>query len=113
MQELDYKAIGSRIKEQREYLGYTRDQFADLLFKSVNFCRNLETGVKGMSMQTLSDVSEVLKISTDYILTGKRASEDERLSYAISTYEGEERVFLESLVRETIKAYNVKDKKIK
>ena len=28
---MDWTAIGSRIRKQREYLGYTREQFAELL----------------------------------------------------------------------------------
>lgn len=108
MQELDYKAIGNRIKEQREYLGYTRQQFAEALQKSINYCRNIETGDSGMSMQTLIDVSRVLKISTDYILTGEDKSENDRLYRTLSSCTGRQREALDSIVSEVIRTYDRK-----
>ena len=71
MQELDFKAIGSRIKNQREFLGYTRDYLATQLSVSVNFCRDIEVGAKGMSIQTLVKISSILKLSLDYIVFGQ------------------------------------------
>ena len=35
---MDWMAIGSRIRTQREYLGYTREQFAGLLDVTPKFC---------------------------------------------------------------------------
>jgi transcriptional regulator with XRE-family HTH domain len=61
MNELDFKAIGSRIRTQREYLGYTLEQFAEMLAVSVNFCRDIEVGHKGVSVQTLAKLSAILK----------------------------------------------------
>jgi len=58
--ELDFKAIGSRIRLQREFLGYTRDYLSEQLSLSTNFCRNIEIGAKGMSIQTLTRLSNIL-----------------------------------------------------
>ena len=70
MQQLNFKEIGSRIRCQREFLGYTREQLAEKLEVTPKFCSDIELGVKGMSLQTLSNLSRVLKLSTDYILFG-------------------------------------------
>ena len=60
MDELDFKAIGNRIRQQREFLGYTRDYLAEQLSVSTNFCRDMEIGAKGMSVQTLTKLSNIL-----------------------------------------------------
>ncbi len=67
---MDLKAIGKRIRFQREQLHYTREQLAEELDVSAKFCADIEYGMKGMSMTTLYNLSEVLNLSTDYILKG-------------------------------------------
>lgn len=68
---MDWVAIGARIRNQREYLGYTRDQFAELLDVTPKFCSDIELGAKGMSIPTLCKISHILRLKTDYILFGK------------------------------------------
>ena len=68
---MDWTAIGSRIRKQREYLGYTREQFAELLEVTPKFCSDIELGVKGMSVPTLCKISSTLRLTTDYILFGR------------------------------------------
>ncbi len=68
MKELDYKKTGSRIRAQRELLGYTREQLAKKLDVSTKFCSDIELGVKGVSIQTLAKLSDLLNLPTDYIL---------------------------------------------
>ena len=50
---MDWVAIGGRIRKQREYLGLTREQFAEKLDITPKFCSDIELGVKGMSVPTL------------------------------------------------------------
>lgn len=69
---MDWVSIGGRIRRQREFLGYTREQFAELLDVTPKFCSDIELGVKGMSVQTLCRISEVLRLSTDFILLAGR-----------------------------------------
>ena len=68
--ELDLKAIGRRIRFQREQMRLTREELADKLEVSAKFCADIEYGMKGMSMTTLNRISEILNLSTDYILRG-------------------------------------------
>lgn len=67
---LDLKAIGRRIRMQREQLHLTREEFAEKLGVSSKFCADIEYGVKGMSISTLLRLSNVLDLSVDYILKG-------------------------------------------
>ena len=67
---LEIKAIGMRVRSQREFLGLTREQLAELIDVTPKFCSDIELGVKGMSLNTLDLLSKTLKLSTDYILYG-------------------------------------------
>lgn len=47
---MDWSAIGKRIRCQREYMGLTREQFAEQIEVTPKFCSDIETGAKGMSV---------------------------------------------------------------
>lgn len=63
--------IGERVKNQRELLGMTREDLAERLDITPRFCYDLELGLKGMSLATLSKLSVALDISSDYLLFGE------------------------------------------
>jgi transcriptional regulator with XRE-family HTH domain len=69
--ELNRVVIGERIRARRVFLGLSRESVADRIGVSTNFCRDIEIGAKGMSVATLARFTDVLKISSDYILFGK------------------------------------------
>ncbi len=75
---MDSREIGLRIRKQRELLGYTREEFAELINVTPKFCSDIELGHKGMSVQTLCNVCTVLHASSDYILFGKHSSANTR-----------------------------------
>ncbi len=75
---MDWLNIGRRIRSQREYLGYTRESFAERIDVTPKFCSDIELGLKGMSVQTLCRISDVLNISVDYILFGSHDNNDNR-----------------------------------
>lgn len=68
---MDWGTIGARIRKQREYMGLTREQLAEKIEVTPKFCSDIELGVKGMSVPTLCRLSQVLSLSTDYILFGE------------------------------------------
>lgn len=73
---MDWQNIGKRIRGQREYLGYTRESFAEKIDVTPKFCSDIELGLKGMSVPTLCRISDVLNISVDYILFGTHNDND-------------------------------------
>ncbi len=75
MKSIDYKAMGARIRKQRELLGLTREKLAEQLEVSPKFCSDIELGIKGMSLQTLSKLSDILHLNTDYILFGAQGTD--------------------------------------
>lgn len=80
MKTVDYREMGTRIRTKRELLGYTREQLAEKLDVSTKFCSDIELGVKGVSIQTLAKLSELLCLSTDYILFGESYSDSLELN---------------------------------
>ena len=98
--ELDFKEIGNRIRLQREFLGYTREYLAEQLSVSTNFCRDIEIGAKGMSIQTLAKLSCILKLSIDYIVFGKTADKDaEPLILMLNFCKSEKRKYAEDILK--------------
>ncbi len=76
MTKINNDAIGKRIRDARIAKGLTQEQFADIVNKQTNTIKAIEYGERGMSLQTLLDISEVLGISSDFILKGKYPDED-------------------------------------
>ncbi|MBQ2828365.1 MAG: helix-turn-helix transcriptional regulator [Clostridia bacterium] len=65
------KEIGERIFERRKYLKLTQEDVAEKMNVSIQMISNLELGKKAIRPENLVKISSVLKISTDYILTGE------------------------------------------
>lgn len=106
---MDWMAIGSRIRTQREYLGYTREQFAELLDVTPKFCSDIELGVKGMSVPTLCKISRILRLKTDYILFGRQeAAFSEPLALLLESCTDSERVYAEQLLKTFLLAMTTK-----
>ena len=74
MRESQYKMnlikIGLKIAYYRKKAGFTQEAFAELVGKSVNFIAQIEgTGtVRGVSLETLFKMAQVLKISPSKFL---------------------------------------------
>ena len=106
---MDWIAIGARIRRQREYLGYTRDQFAEVLDITPKFCSDIELGAKGMSIATLCKISQILRLKTDYILFGQReVNFSEPLELLLQSCTDTERVYAEQLLKTFLVAMNAK-----
>lgn len=67
---MNYKEIGKRIRNEREKLDLTREKFAELLDLSPNFVGQIERGEKKMSLETLVNISDCVRVSVDYIIKG-------------------------------------------
>ena len=107
---MDWRAIGKRIRQQREFMGLTREQFAEQIDVTPKFCSDIEAGVKGMSVPTLCRIATVLRLSTDYILWGK---DDQDNPYSVmmvlENCSERERTYAEQLLKTFVAAMNSND----
>lgn len=76
MTSAELKAIGNRISTRRKQLNYTQEQIAEKMDVSIQMVSNLERGNKAIKIENLIKISEILNVSTDYILTGKHTGKD-------------------------------------
>lgn len=76
MTSVELKAIGNRISERRKQLNLTQEQVAEKMNVSIQMVSNLERGNKAIKIENLLKISEILDMSTDYILTGKHTEKD-------------------------------------
>ena len=73
LKEIDLKRMGRRIRNQREAIHMTRAQLAAKLGVSGKFVADIEYGDKGVSIQTLYRLTQILTLSADYILAGDKS----------------------------------------
>jgi transcriptional regulator with XRE-family HTH domain len=63
-------ALGDRIRQRREELGWTQEALATRAGLSKGFVSDLEHGKRGIGAQSLLDVAQVLGMSLDYLMKG-------------------------------------------
>jgi len=71
--EINNKAIGQRMREEREKLGLSREKFAEILELSDYYVGQLERGERQMSLPVLVKVANCLHVSLDYLIFGETA----------------------------------------
>lgn len=69
--EIDNKAIGQRIREERNRFELSREEFAEILGLSDYYIGQLERGERQMSLPVLVKVANCLHLSLDYLIFGK------------------------------------------
>lgn len=75
LKELNTTEMGRRVRLRRELKEMTRDNLAEQIDVTSQFIADIEYGHKGMSIQTLYKLCQVLDISADYFLAGKDYAE--------------------------------------
>ena len=101
---MDWSAIGKRIRQQREYMGLTREQFAEQIDVTPKFCADIETGAKGMSVPTLCRIAKTLRL---YGIT-ERENPD-AVTLMLENCSENERAYAEQLLKTFVAAMNMKD----
>ena len=76
MVDVELTEMGRRIQLRRKQQGLTQEQLADRMNVSIQMISNLERGNKAIRIDNLINLSQILDVSTDYILTGKETQGD-------------------------------------
>lgn len=71
MADLDFKAIGLKIKERRQALGITQERIANILDVNPSHISNVECGRANPSLTALVKIANILECSVDYFISGE------------------------------------------
>ena len=99
--------IGQRVRKRREFMGYTREKLAEKISVTPKFCSDIELGVKGFSINTLSKLCEALNIPSDYILFGKENDSDvSNITSMLYSCDKQKLAYLEDMIKSYIQSHN-------
>lgn len=68
--KIDLKAIGQRIRKERELLTLSREEFAEIIGLSDYYVGQLERGERQMSLTALVNIANCLHVSLDFLIFG-------------------------------------------
>ena len=68
MEELNYKAIGQRIRQVRQEKHITQEKLGELCALSTAHIGHIERGTRIPSLQTVFHIASALGVSIDYLL---------------------------------------------
>lgn len=74
---LDNKALGNRIKEEREKIHITQQNLAEVLNISTYYLGRIERGERNVSLEKLVGIASYFNISLDYLVFGNSAKTNE------------------------------------
>ncbi len=76
------KTIGARISEARKTLGYTQEEFSQMLDVTAQAVSKWENDISCPDIQLLPKIADILGMTTDELLTGKKAQSEKQESSA-------------------------------
>ncbi|MCI8507046.1 MAG: helix-turn-helix domain-containing protein [Lachnospiraceae bacterium] len=71
MADLDFKAIGIKIKERRQSQGITQEYIANQLDVNPSHISNIECGRANPSLTALVKIANILECSVDYFISSE------------------------------------------
>jgi len=82
--EIDFKAIGQKLKMERKKMGWTQEEVAELIDLAPAFVGHLERGERSMSLKTLIHFSNLYGVSIDYLLSDTLQMDRDNVSAQIA-----------------------------
>lgn len=74
--DINYTSLGKKIRRERLKKNLTIEQLAEILGLSASYMGLIERGQRGISIETLCKLSNIFKVSTDYLLFSKDYNEN-------------------------------------
>lgn len=90
--EINYVALGERIRQSRKKAKLTQEQLAESISLSVSHVGHIERGSRIPSIDTLVRMSSTLHVSIDYLLLGEFSAEHMLLSSVTAALKSEDRL---------------------
>lgn len=91
--------MGKRIQKQRKAMGLTQEQVAEKMNLSVQSLSCIELGKKAIRPENLCNLCNILNVSADYILMGKKSETQLKgISQKLSTMSDDDLIIIEKLI---------------
>jgi len=74
---MEFETLGKRIREERRKQNLTQEQLADKVSVTYSYIGQVERGERGISLETLINVSNCLGVTVDFLLSDYISNEDE------------------------------------
>lgn len=104
-------SIGKRMATRRKELGLTQSEMAEKCGLSFQFYACIERGIKGISADSIVKICDGLRISADYLLTGKmQETEHQGISKMLEELSETQRKLVEEQVRCSVSLVQVGQK---
>lgn len=81
---VDFKLIGSRIKETRKKFGKTQEWLAEQIDVSVGYISQIERGITKINLETLGEICSILGGDIAYIVSGSATEQNTYLTDEVS-----------------------------
>lgn len=81
---VDFKLLGSRIKQTRKDFGKTQEWLAEQIDVSVGYISQIERGITRINLETLSEICTVLNGDMAYLVSGTAKKQSDYLNNEIS-----------------------------
>lgn len=100
--QIDYVALGEKIKKARINKGYTQEYTATKADISLSHASNVETGKTKVSLSTLIEIANTLDVTVDLLLSDNYENKDSIIINEINNIlktcnSGEQQVILETV----------------
>lgn len=106
MYTLDRVLLGTRIRKRREELLISKKDLAEMLEIPPKFLDDVESGARGVSLNKLMLLSQILNVSTDFLLFGnEQIVSDQVFSHIIENCPNNKRKALASILQKIIESY--------
>lgn len=103
------KEIGARCHDARIAAGLTQEKLAEKLDVSTQYISDMERGVAGLALLTMIDLSNLLSVSTDYLMKGTNNLIEYQVQVGSRVLELTELEYqiMEKSINTTLEAFNV------
>lgn len=81
---VDFKLLGSRIKQTRKNFGKTQEWLAEQIDVSVGYISQIERGITKVNLETLGEICTVLDGDMAYLVSGTARTQSNYLNDEIS-----------------------------
>ena len=96
--------IGTRIQQQREQIGFTREKLAEASGLSVQSIVKVESGTRNFRILSLISIARALGLSTDYLLGLVEYDDIQNIQLLLSMLDEDGKAFIKDVVRLYIKS---------